>query len=128
MDDTVVTRDSLEERKTRQRHLSRKFEMKDLSLLWYFLGIEVFGSIEEIYLFQKMYVLDLLEKTRMLGCQLVDTLVEKGLKLNFEPIKILTNIRRYQGLVGRLMYLSHTRLNLAYSLSVVSLYLYSLGI
>lgn len=68
MDDTVVTGDSLEERKTRQRHLSRKFEMKDLSPLWYFLGIEVFGSIEETYLFQKMYVLDLLEKTRMLGC------------------------------------------------------------
>ena len=59
VDDMIVTRNDLEERKA-QNYLSREFEMKDLGHLKYFLGIEFSRSNEGIFLSQRKYVLDLL--------------------------------------------------------------------
>ena len=63
----------------------------------------------------------------MLGCQPVDTPIEEGLKLCVESNQVSTDKGRYQRLMGRLMYLAHTRLDLAYALSVVSQYMYNHG-
>ncbi|RVW84526.1 Retrovirus-related Pol polyprotein from transposon TNT 1-94 [Vitis vinifera] len=58
------------------------------------------------------------KETGMSGCQPVNTPIEKGLKLCVEPNQVPTDKGRYQRLVGRLMYLAHTRPDLAYALSV----------
>lgn len=50
-----------------------EFEIKDLGLLKYFLGIEVAGSIREIVISQGKYILDLLKETGKLGAKPVDT-------------------------------------------------------
>ncbi|WJZ90013.1 hypothetical protein VitviT2T_009191 [Vitis vinifera] len=63
----------------------------------------------------------------MSGCQPVNTPIEEGLKLCVEPNQVSTNKGRYQRLVGRLMYLAHTRPDLAYALSVVSQYMHNPG-
>ncbi|RVW15990.1 Retrovirus-related Pol polyprotein from transposon RE1 [Vitis vinifera] len=63
----------------------------------------------------------------MSGCQPVNTPIEEGLKLCVEPNQVSTDKGRYQRLVGRLMYLAHTRPNLAYALSVVSQYMHNPG-
>ncbi|RVW45822.1 Retrovirus-related Pol polyprotein from transposon RE1 [Vitis vinifera] len=97
-------RNDPEERKALQNYLSREFEMKDLGPLKYFLGIEEIG---------------------MLGCQPVNTPIEEGLKLCVELNQVSTDKGRYQRLVGRLMYLAHTRPDLAYALSVVSQYMHN---
>ena len=65
VDDMVVTGNDPEERKALQTHLSREFEMKDLSPLKYFLGIEVSWSRERIVISQRKYALDLLQETGM---------------------------------------------------------------
>ncbi|WKA11750.1 hypothetical protein VitviT2T_029220 [Vitis vinifera] len=127
VDDMVVTRNDPEERKTLQNYLSREFEMKDLGPLKYFLGIEVSRSSEGIFLSQRKYALDLLQETGMSGCQPVNTPIEEGLKLCVEPNQVSTDKGRYQRLVGRLMYLAHTRPDLAYALSVVSQYMHNPG-
>ena len=62
----------------------------------------------------------------MSGCQPVDTPIKKGMKLCVEPNQISTDKGRYQRLVGKLMYLAHTRPDLAYALSVVSQYMHNL--
>nr|CAN82774.1 hypothetical protein VITISV_026106 [Vitis vinifera] len=111
VDDMVVTGNDPKERKTLQNYLSREFEMKDLGPLKYFLGIEVSQSSE----------------TGMPGCQPVDTPIEEGLKLCVEPNQVSIDKGKYQRLVGRLMYLAHTRPDLAYALSVVSQYMHNLG-
>ncbi|RVX19140.1 Retrovirus-related Pol polyprotein from transposon RE1 [Vitis vinifera] len=105
VDDMVVTGNDPEERKALQNYLSREFEMKDLGPLKYFIGIE----------------------TGMSGCQPVNTPIEEGLKLCVEPNQVSTDKRRYQRLVGRLMYLAHARPDLAYALSVVSQYMHNTG-
>ncbi|RVX07731.1 Retrovirus-related Pol polyprotein from transposon RE1 [Vitis vinifera] len=61
----------------------------------------------------------------MLGCQPVNTPIEEGLKLCVELNQVSTDKGRYQRLVGRLMYLAHTRPDLAYALSVVSQYMHN---
>ncbi|WKA03136.1 hypothetical protein VitviT2T_021265 [Vitis vinifera] len=127
VDDMVVTRNDPEERNALQNYLSREFEMKDLGHLKYFLGIEVSRSSEEIFLSQRKYALDILQETGMSGCQLINTLIEEGLKLCVEPNQVSTDKGRYQRLVGRLMYLAHTRPDLAYALSVVSQYMHNPG-
>ncbi|RVW86635.1 Retrovirus-related Pol polyprotein from transposon RE1 [Vitis vinifera] len=63
----------------------------------------------------------------MSGYQPVNTPIEEGLKLYVEPNQVSTDKGRYQRLVGRLMYLAHTRPYLAYALSVVSQYMHNPG-
>nr|CAN75946.1 hypothetical protein VITISV_012979 [Vitis vinifera] len=127
VDDMVVTGNDPEERKALQNYLFREFEMKDLGPLKYFLGIEVSRSSEGIFLSQRKYALDLLQDTGMSGCQPVNTPIEEGLKLCLKPNQVSTDKGRYQRLVGRLMYLAHTRPDLAYALSVMSQYMHNPG-
>ena len=61
----VVTGDDLKAIVQLKKSLSKKFEIKDLGALKYFLGIEVARSKHEIYISQKKYVLNLLQEIRM---------------------------------------------------------------
>ncbi|KAJ7968090.1 Retrovirus-related Pol polyprotein from transposon TNT 1-94 [Quillaja saponaria] len=63
VDDIVVTGDNPAEVSKLKSHLAKEFEIKDLGKLCYFLGIEVAHSDRGIFLSQRQYVLDLLEKT-----------------------------------------------------------------
>ncbi|KAL0393486.1 UNVERIFIED_CONTAM: Retrovirus-related Pol polyprotein from transposon RE1 [Sesamum latifolium] len=109
----------------KEKHLAREFEMKDLGQLKYFLRIEVSRSHKGIFLSQRKYALDLLNETGMTACSPASTPMEENLKLSMHPSQVPTNKERYQRLVGRLMYLAHTRPDLAYSLSVVSQFMHS---
>ena len=126
VDDMVVTGNDHDERKALQSYLSSEFEMKDLGHLKYFLGIKVSRYDKGIFLSQRKYALDLLQETGMSACQPADTPVEEGLKLCVETNQVPVDKRRYQRLVGRLMYLAHTRPDLAYALSIVSRFMHNL--
>ncbi|PRQ51794.1 putative RNA-directed DNA polymerase [Rosa chinensis] len=125
VDDMVVTGDDFEEIQRLQGQLSLEFEMKDLGNLKYFLGIEVARGNDCIVLSQRKYVLDLLAETCMLDCQPVDTPIEQNHRLAEYLDQVPTNKARYQRLVGRLIYLSHTRPDLAYAVSVVSQFMHN---
>ncbi|CAL2249192.1 unnamed protein product [Prunus armeniaca] len=99
--------------------------MKDLGDLKYFLGIEVAWSTTGIFMSQRKYVLDMLTETGMLGCKPVDTPIEMNHKLCEDMDQEPTNKEQYQRLVGRLIYLAHTRLDIAYVVSVVSQFMHS---
>ena len=63
----------------------------------------------------------------MSACQPADTPVEEGLKLCVGSDQVPVDKGRYQRLVGRLMYLAHTRSDLAYALSIVSHFMHNPG-
>lgn len=63
----------------------------------------------------------------MIASQRANTPVKKGMKLSFEPNQIPVDKGRYYRLVGKLMYLAHTRPYLTYSISVVSQFMHNLG-
>ena len=125
VDDMAVTGNDPKEREALQDYLSRDIEMKDLSPLKYFLGIKVSRYDKGIFLSQRKYALDLLQETGMSACQPADTPVEEGLKLCVESDQVPVDKGRYERLVGRLMYLAHTRPDLAYALSIVSQFMHN---
>jgi hypothetical protein len=123
VDDIVITGDDAIEIRHLKDNLSEQFEVKDLGQLKYFLGIEIARSPKGIFLSQRKYVLDLLSETHMLGCRSASTPIDQNHKLSTEsgdPV----NKERYQRLVGRLIYLCHTRPDISYVVSVVSRYMH----
>ncbi|PRQ17544.1 putative RNA-directed DNA polymerase [Rosa chinensis] len=125
VDDMVITGNDTMEMDILQRQLASEFEMKDLGELKYFLGIEVARGREGIYLCQRKYILDLLTETGMLDCKPIDTPIEQNHCLAEYPDQVSTDRARYQRLVGRLIYLAHTRPDVAYAVSVVSQFMHN---
>jgi hypothetical protein len=99
--------------------------MKNLGGLKYFLGIEVARSKQGIFLSQRKYILDLLSEVGLLECKPVDTPIVQNHKLGEHPDQAPTNKERYQRLVGKLIYLSHTCPDIAYAVSVVSQFMHN---
>jgi Reverse transcriptase (RNA-dependent DNA polymerase) len=125
VDDMIITGNDVEEMKEHEGKLSKEFEMKNLGGLKYFLGIKVLRSKEGIILSQRKYILDLLAEVGMLDCKPVDTPVIQNGKLGENMSRTPTNKERYQRLVGKLIYLSHTRSDIAYAVSFVSQFMHN---
>ena len=98
--------------------------MKNLRGLKYFLVIEVTRSKQGIFLSQRKYVLDLLFEVGLLHYKPADTSIVQNHKLGEYSNHVPTNKERYQRLVGKLIYLSHTRPDIAYVVSVVSQFMH----
>ncbi|XP_022018834.1 uncharacterized mitochondrial protein AtMg00810-like [Helianthus annuus] len=124
VDDMIITGNDVEEIARLEKNLFSKFEMKDLGNLKYFLGIEVLRSKQGIFICQKKYVLDLLVETGLIDCKPADTPMAVNHNLHMEPNGELADKERYQRLVGKLIYLSHTRPDIAYAVGVVSQFMH----
>ncbi|XP_020249231.1 uncharacterized protein LOC109826619 [Asparagus officinalis] len=123
VDDIVITGDDVEEILRLKKRLGEEFEVKDLGQLKYFLGIEIARSRKGIVLSQRKYVLDLLSETGMLGCRVASTPIEQNHKMCAEGGDPVSK-EQYQRLVGRLIYLCHTRPDITHAVSVVSRYMH----
>jgi hypothetical protein len=64
-----------------KKKLATEFEMKDLGLMHYFLGLEVWQSPEKIFLNQGKYAVEILKRFDMLECKAMNTPMETKLKL-----------------------------------------------
>ncbi|CAJ2651427.1 unnamed protein product [Trifolium pratense] len=118
VDDIVLTGDDIVEMARVKEKLALDFEIKDLGSMRYFLGMEVARSKDGIVVSQQKYILDLLKETGMSGCRPADTPMDPNAKL-WEEGSVPVDTGRYQRLVGKLIYLSHTRPDIAFSVSVV---------
>ena len=72
---------------------------------------------------QRKYALEILEETCMIDCKLVDTPMDSNVKLVPGQGETLCDPRRYRRLVGKLNYLTITRQNISFMVSVVSQFL-----
>ena len=68
MGDMGVIRDDPKERKTLQEYLAKELEMKDISPLRNFLGIDVSQFGKGIFLSQMEFALELLPETSIATC------------------------------------------------------------
>ncbi|GKA15706.1 ribonuclease H-like domain-containing protein [Tanacetum coccineum] len=107
---------------------SKDNKNKDLGHLKYFLGIEVIKTEKDLCLSQRKYCLELLKEYGLLGCKPVSTPMEPNSVLPYIPFKddpLLDNITGYQKLLGKLIYLTHTRLDIAYYVHCLAQYMHS---
>ncbi|RDX90369.1 hypothetical protein CR513_27776, partial [Mucuna pruriens] len=109
VEDMIVKGDDKIEKLTLKEKLATQFEMKELGKLKYILEIE--------------YVLDLLKETGKLECKTLRVPIEQNHRIGSEECPIIEK-SQYQRLVGKLIYLSHTRLDIAYAVSVVSQFMH----
>ena len=127
VDDIILTGDDETELAALKKRLAKKFQIKDLGVLKYFLGMEFARSKEGIFVNQRKYVLDLLGETGLLGCKMVETPIDPNLKLQPAKVEEVKDREQYQKLVGKLIYLSHTRPDIAFAVSMVSQFMHSPG-
>ncbi|GJZ72885.1 cytokinin dehydrogenase 3-like protein [Tanacetum coccineum] len=101
-DDLVITRNSETEIENFKSFLNKKFKIKDLGELKYFLGIEVLKTKNGLCLNQRKYCLELLHEFGLLACRPVVTPLPENTVLSQKEIdddKFLRNITSYQKLL-----------------------------
>eukprot|EP00253_Pinus_taeda_P024897 PITA_24897 len=83
--------------------------MKDLGLLHYFLGLEIWQRSGGLFVSQGKYAREILEKFNMHGCKPVDTPLPGGWRKEDATSGEEVDATIYRQLVGSLMYLVNTR-------------------
>jgi hypothetical protein len=79
-----------------RRSLPSEFEMKDLGLMHYFLGLEVWQIPEEIFLIQGKYVVEILKRFDMMDCKSMSTPMEMNLKLLADTSSEIVDVTLYR--------------------------------
>ena len=108
---------SLQESQRMQYHA---FSMTDLGLLSQFLGLKIAQIKYGIKVHQWKYDLDLLNKFNMKYCKPSKTPFVSGVKLEEAGSSPMVNNTLYRQLIGCLIYLTHTRPDISYAVSVNS--------
>ncbi|XP_066382884.1 uncharacterized mitochondrial protein AtMg00810-like [Miscanthus floridulus] len=96
----------------------------DLGELHHFLGISVTRSSNGLFLSQRQYAVDLLQKAGMAECHSTSTPVDSRAKLSASKGAPVADPATYWSLAGSLQYLTLTRPDLAYAVQQVCLFMH----
>ena len=105
--------------------MEREFEMTDLGLMKFFLGIEVEQSESGIFMSQSKYASIFLKIFNMSNCKSTPTSIIIGLKLSKDDDGSTVDPMLFKRLVGSLMYLTTTRPDIMYGVSLISRFMES---
>ncbi|XP_066358337.1 uncharacterized mitochondrial protein AtMg00810-like [Miscanthus floridulus] len=100
--------------------MKKAFDMSDLGLLYFYLGVEVRQDANGIALHQTHYAKHILELGGMTGCNLAHPPMEEWLKLSRDSTVEEVDATYYRRLIGSLRYLVHTRPDLVFAVAYVS--------
>jgi hypothetical protein len=103
--------------------LKNQFDMIDLGHVTYYLGVQFHKLSNSIFLSQQDYALELLTDLNMLDCCLEHVSLPPGLILLIDMDSALVDPYLYSQIVGKLIFLTTTRPDIAYATSTVSRYM-----
>jgi hypothetical protein len=118
VDDMIITGDDSEYIAFVKARLSEQFLMSDLGPLRYFLGIEVFSTSDGFFIFLEKYIQDLLARATLTDEHTVETPMELNVYLRASDGDPLSDPTRYRHLVGSLVYLVVTRVDISYPVHI----------
>ncbi|GKA20495.1 putative RNA-directed DNA polymerase [Tanacetum coccineum] len=120
VDDVVLVGNDPHKIQATKGFLDKRFSIKDLGPLKYFLGIEVAKTKEGMVLSQRKYTLDILEDVGMTGCRPSTFPMEQNLKLDKCDKAACVDGNQYRRLIGKLLYLQATRPDITYAVNILS--------
>lgn len=123
VDDLIVTDASKDEIKVFKQQMKNEFEMSDLGLLSYYLGIEVHQKRDCVTLRQSAYAWKVLLQFGMADYNMTKCPMEPKLHLRKDSEGTVVDPTEFRRVVGCLRYLAHTRLDLSYAVGMVSRYM-----
>ncbi|GKB85702.1 retrovirus-related pol polyprotein from transposon TNT 1-94 [Tanacetum coccineum] len=104
------------------KEMSSKFQMSMMGQMSFFLGLQVSQSPRGIFINQAKYALETLKKYGMDLSDPVDTPMVDRLKLDEDLMGIPIDQTRFRGMVGSLMYLTASRLDLVFAMCMCARY------
>jgi len=124
VDDIILTASSADLLRRLTGLLHSEFAMTDLGDLHHFLGISVTRSSDGLFLSQRQYAVDLLQRAGMAECHSTSTPVDTRAKLSATDGAPVADATQYRSLAGALQYLTLTRPDLAYAVQQVCLFMH----
>lgn len=103
-----------------KKSMMLEFDMTDLGKMRYFLGIEVMQRSNGIFINQKKYTQEVLERFSMDKCNPVHNPMVPGFKLTKNGDGVKVDSTFYKKIVGSLMYLTATRPDVMFVVSFIS--------
>ena len=91
VDDIIVVGNDSAAIQIFKAYLSDCFNMKDLGVLKYFLGVEIARSLKGFYLCQMKYALDIISEVGLSGAKLVLVLMEQNHRLTLSTSTLLAD-------------------------------------
>ncbi|WVZ85083.1 LOW QUALITY PROTEIN: hypothetical protein U9M48_032040 [Paspalum notatum var. saurae] len=124
VDDIVLTTSSQHLLQTIIRSLQQEFAMKDFGVLHYFLSVTVEPRPSGLFLHQRQYALDVLERAGMTNCKPCATPVDTEGKQSEAEGPSVVDSTAYRSLASALQYLTLTRLDITYAVQQVCLHMH----
>ena len=123
VDDLIFTGDDEIMMSEFKSSMLREFDMSDLGRMRFFLGIEVLQKSDGIYICQRKYSLEVLNRFGMFESNSVSNLIVPGFKASKDGDGVTVDETYYKRLVGSLMYLTATRPNMMFVICLLSRYM-----
>jgi hypothetical protein len=124
VDDNVLTASSTALLQQTISALKREFAMKDLGPLHHFLGVSLQHQADVLFLTQRQFALDILDRAGMVDCKPVSTPVDTQAKVSAESEAPVADPTHFRSLAGALQYLTFTRPDLAYAVQQICLHMH----
>lgn len=105
---------------TTKNDLNKAFDMTDLGLLHYCLGLEVWQANHLIFVSQRKHAKILLEKFKMVDSKPMSAPIESGLQLSTFDTSSEVNATLYRQMIGGLIYLTYTRPDISFAVNYLS--------
>lgn len=123
VDDLIYTGDDESMVKDFKESMQKEFDMSDLGKMRYFLGIEVLQTPLGIHISQGKYAFEVLQRFGMENCNAVCNPMVPGNKLDMDVDGERVDETYYKQIIGSLMYITTTRPDLQFSVSLLSRYM-----
>ncbi|KAI3697976.1 hypothetical protein L6452_31083 [Arctium lappa] len=102
--------------------MKKEYKMSMMGELTYFLGLQIKQSEKGTFICQGKYVKDILKKFDLTQTSAMKTLMAPPLTLNKDPFGKPVNVTTYRGMIGSLLYLTASRLDIMYSTCLCARY------
>lgn len=120
VDDVILAGTNLEGMVLLKSYLHETFKIKDLEHLHYFLGMEVLDTEGGGIIPQRKFTMDLLKEYNCFDYSSVCSPLDSTIKLRAKEGDPLPDPTYYRKLIGKLNFLTNTRLDIAFSVQQLS--------